>query len=210
MLKIQCVGKMRSGKDTVWEILNNYLPCGVPRISYADTVKSISTEILTSAIDTVQKLYSRVSPDITLPEIPRDLLKDKSLTREFLVRFSTDIIRHYDPDFWWRITEKIHADTIAGGNFVITDCRFPNEIRDDTLIVNILATPETLWSRYCESTPNPSRKEWEKLLAHESEQLSNNIQLYVPKDRLLTITNNHSMDCFRMKLIESLKQRGLL
>jgi len=109
MKKIICISaKAEGGKDTVANILKSKLSdCGerVIILHYADVLKFYC-----------QKYFGW------------DGVKD-DYGRSLLQRIGTDIVREKDPDFWVKEVDnfiRIFSDLFD--YFIISDCRFPNEI----------------------------------------------------------------------------------
>lgn len=127
-------GRMRSGKDTVAEIIAELHPT-VQRIAFADKLKDsicalfgINREMLELLKLGDNKLV--LDPDPTLGDDDYDYLMDEfpQLTfRQFTQRFGTEAHREIFADTFW-IDQVFSGLDHEGRIVVITDMRFPNEL----------------------------------------------------------------------------------
>ncbi len=88
--------------------------------------------------------------------------KEELTGRDFLQRLGTECVRYADEDFWVRLTAK-RISEIENDLFLVTDCRFENEIKFLLNDENIDAT-----FYYC----NYKNIETVDGYVHESEQLA--------------------------------------
>lgn len=132
-------GDPGSGKDTVGEYLVKQY--GFTRLAFADKLK-VMCEALDPIVDVKVSCQDRVvegeSPSthytetlfMRLVEVVSRLGWDEAKkaypeVRRTQQRLATEVIRdHVDPDFWVKVVEN---QFLVGGNYVITDLRFPNE-----------------------------------------------------------------------------------
>lgn len=122
-LNIAIIGPMGVGKTTTAELLVSYR--NYKRLSFADAVKDDVVELLNHAIETKGSVLGQ-----TLPTISRGTIEKykNEVFRPFLQWYGTDFWRKYMgvEDFWLRrLDEKMQQNPDA--QFVIDDCRFPNE-----------------------------------------------------------------------------------
>jgi len=134
---------MGVGKTTTAELLVSYR--NYKRLSFADDVKDDVVELLNYATRTRGNAL-----DLTLPAITRGTIEKykNEIFRPFLQWYGTDFWRTFMgvEDFWLRrLDEKMQQN--PGIQFVIDDCRFPNEaefLRErDFIIVKIERTFES-------------------------------------------------------------------
>ena len=106
--------KARSGKDTVADyLIENY---GFKRLAFADALKEgcrhifeLNDEQLYGELKEVEDDYWGVTPRYILQKVGTECMRDG-----------------YSEDIWVKaVGKKIHSDKTS--NWVITDCRFPNE-----------------------------------------------------------------------------------
>jgi hypothetical protein len=115
---IVLTGPKRCGKDTWAKYLVDF--CGYKKLAFADTLR-----------ETVSMLY-----DIPLSEFQDDDLKEKhhanlprdDSRREALKQIGTEGLRNYDPDIWVNCAKR-KLERYDDENIVITDARFPNEMK---------------------------------------------------------------------------------
>lgn len=112
------VGPARSGKDEVAKILVNHLR--YERLAFADAIRGVAEDLNPFIEDT-----GMVLRDILGNETWEEAKNRYPDVRAFLQRLGV-AIRVYDPEFWVRVvTEQVYP----GNNYVVTDVRFPNEIK---------------------------------------------------------------------------------
>jgi len=130
MKVIAFVGKLRSGKDTAFNLLKKKYPNKVFRFSFADEMKKEAGNAL----------------GFTEEEFKKILEKDKELFRPYLQWYGTDYSQIYKKDRYVWVNKldnilretKLPEESIA----IITDVRFKHELellqkKYDTLVVRI-------------------------------------------------------------------------
>lgn len=116
-------GYARSGKDTIGSILVEDF--GFRQVSFAAPLKE-AVYRLDPWIPTGKPVPERLQAIVD--EIGWDEAKERhSEVRGLLQRMGTEVGRDlFDSNFWVNLTMKDIKE--EGGNVVITDCRFPNEV----------------------------------------------------------------------------------
>lgn len=117
-------GDPGAGKDTVGQYLVEQY--GFTRLAFADKLK-----VMCEALDPIVAIPTDTDPRwFRLAEIVAklgwDLAKKRyPEVRRTQQRLATEVIRaHVDPQFW---VKAVEAQMLPGGDYVITDLRFPNE-----------------------------------------------------------------------------------
>ena len=180
---------MRAGKDSFYEIVKE-AGYDVERIAFADSLKIISQETMVAACETLK--------------IPQEDFMNKDLMRGFWIKFGTGIMRKRLPDIWRDITFSIHKQRIESGNWIITDCRFMNELRDDATIVLIECDKQVLWERYKRDFPRIEYKQWLEYYNSQPEQLPEIIK--EKHKKIVAIENNLCYNSFRRKVLDLVKE----
>lgn len=124
MTIIALSGHARSGKDTVGQILvDDY---GFRRMSFAQAIKNVAAEINPLLINGSGGFTSLAACFTVFQDW--ELVKDRvPAAREFLQKLGVAVRDQVGPDVWLdAVARQIDAD--PGGRYVITDCRFPNEV----------------------------------------------------------------------------------
>lgn len=131
---IGLIGYAGSGKDTAADaIAFGYNPGGAPyrKIGFADELKAECTTRLRRTILTVahrlDSHYTRMQDN----EVIALLLQLKpDWFRALLQEYGTEVRRADDEDYWVRmVSTRLRLTPIRERNFVISDVRFPNEVR---------------------------------------------------------------------------------
>ena len=113
---IGLAGQAGSGKDTVADIICGEL--GYRRLAFADPIKLAAIELF----------------GLTNYQISTRALKEQPVPywglspRQIMQRLGTEVGRSIHPDVWTRYAARRMATQRASG-WVITDCRFDNELR---------------------------------------------------------------------------------
>lgn len=198
------LGNIGSGKDTVAEMLiQDY---GFYRVSFAGTLKDACASIFSWDRDALEGIDSesrkwRESIDTWWAE----RLGIPHLTpRWVLQNIGTDVMRtHFHPDIWIASAEKKMHD--VGGNIVISDVRFPNEIisihnQTGGCIWRVIRGESPSWWNLAISASSNSdhsvqaQKELERLGVHRSEwEWASNTPDHI-------IQNNGTLDDLREKV----------
>jgi hypothetical protein len=117
MVIVGCGYKKRVGKDTFCELVRKLYPHReIKRLAFADALKNEVYERLLKPLDLEQSILD----DPKVKDTIRPLMQGwGSLRREF-----------FHPDYWIQIVfDKIKSDSNNEDSiYIITDCRFPNEI----------------------------------------------------------------------------------
>lgn len=112
---VAIVGSRGVGKDTVGKILVE--KHGFTRIAFADKVKEIAMDLYGLALAQVHgTIEQKETVDPRWGLTPRFILQ----------RLGTDVARNVHPETWIRYVMRQIASR-PDHNYVITDCRFPNE-----------------------------------------------------------------------------------
>lgn len=130
-------GRLKSGKDTTFEIIKTHCP-GAERVSFAEPLKESAAQALGISRDTLETLKaheeihmefpSGMVMSSTLPSaVKADLSHWKMNMRVFLQRYGTEAHREVFGDSFW-VDQALpldldHSDRLI----VVTDMRFPNE-----------------------------------------------------------------------------------
>ena len=121
-------GFQSSGKDTIADLLIKQY--GFKKLSFAGALKDVVSIIFGWPRDKLEGLTKedrewRERVDYWWAKT----LKMPELTPRYVLQyFGTDLFRnHWHPDIWVKVVENQLAN-LDSGNFVITDCRFENEI----------------------------------------------------------------------------------
>lgn len=115
---IGLTGKARSGKDTVADyMVTNY---GVSKVGFADELK---VKVMEDFNLSWEQIYGNDKEKI--------VMKYLKTPREILQHMGTEAYRAMYDDFW---VEKLYNKLVSGkvktsGGIVITDVRFPNEVK---------------------------------------------------------------------------------
>jgi hypothetical protein len=124
---IGLVGFKGSGKDTASQPL---LDLGHQKTSFAGIIKDCCSVIFGWDRDMLEGLTdeSRIKREETDLWWAEKLKRPGFSPRRAFTSFGTDVIRqHFDENIWVMAVERQILNT--GGDWVITDCRFPNEIK---------------------------------------------------------------------------------
>ncbi len=128
MTIIALSGHARSGKDTVGQILvDDY---GFRRLSFAQAIKNVAAEmnpVLRTKAPSGEPWFRNLAA-LFAGEQDWEAVKDQHpAAREFLQKLGVAVRDQVGPDVWLdAVARQIDAD--PGGRYVITDCRFPNEV----------------------------------------------------------------------------------
>ena len=128
-------GKAGSGKDTVADFFKSEY--GYESAAFADHLKAVTS--LAFGLDEKyfhdQELKTKVVPMFGITP------------REMIQKVGTECFRKiFDDDFWVKHVDMLYRDSLDSGfNFVVTDCRFENEvmwIRNNGGIVINVSNPQ--------------------------------------------------------------------
>ena len=113
------IGKAGAGKDTVGDYLcANY---GFKRVAFADPLKE---GVKAMFMLTDEQAYDRVER-----EKPLELFPEWS-PRKLYQYFGTELLRqNFDDDIWIKLLKK-SVENIDSDRVIITDMRFPNELKE--------------------------------------------------------------------------------
>lgn len=115
MKLIGLTGQPRSGKDTFAKHLVEHH--GYVHRAFATPLKAAAAILLGRPVGEMSG-ENGFDREAILPEWGFS-------TREFLQKFGTEVMRdNFGQDFW---IKRMRGSLRPGGNYVITDCRFPNE-----------------------------------------------------------------------------------
>lgn len=163
MVIIGICGFQGSGKDTI----GNYLisKYNFVRYSFATEVKDVLSCLFKWDREMLEGLTEETRAQRNIvDEWWSDALAIPNLTpRMMMQRIGTDLFReHFNDNIWVKITEKKIIDN-SDKNIVITDCRFPNEIkmiRDcGGIIIHVYRTLPTWFQDFKENKINEEYKE---------------------------------------------------
>lgn len=104
-----------AGKDTIGNILVQHR--GFKRLAFADPLKQIASQMFDVPLEW---FYDRVKKFEPIP------YWDGLTPTQIAVKLGTEVGRHLHPDVWVRKILNMIGDE-PGHDYVITDCRFPNE-----------------------------------------------------------------------------------
>lgn len=140
MTIVGITGRKGHGKDTFAGIVQKFNPNFI-NISFAAPVKKLCRDIFKLSIEQTDSTNCKdllLAAPIALDDYINDMkiatglpIEPKKLiaktSRQVLQFFGTDYVRTIAPNFW---VDRL-KDTVlrAPGNYLITDCRFPNEAR---------------------------------------------------------------------------------
>jgi dephospho-CoA kinase len=140
------IGRMGAGKDTVASMLEGRKP-----VAFASELKRLATTLRSEG---AEKTYAYAKT--LFDEEPEDLLvalhtfakttKDSVKDRRLLQSLGTDYCRKHDPNIWIKALKRRME---PNENYVITDCRFPNEFNafPDFVSVHLVCDDENRHSR---------------------------------------------------------------
>jgi hypothetical protein len=113
------IGKAGAGKDTVGDYLcDNY---GFKRVAFADPLKK--------GVKAIFDLTDKQAYDRVEREKPLEYFPDWS-PRKLFQYFGTELLRdNFDDDIWIKLFRKAVAN-IDSDRVIITDMRFPNELKE--------------------------------------------------------------------------------
>ena len=127
-------GSKGSGKDTVGQYLVEEY--GFTRLSFADKLKQSAAALFDITVemweewkndDSMKVAVYKAGDDIWFPTPEGPQIMQS--VRYFLQRYGTESHRNvFGDDFWVDALFKSY-DPTDGGNYVVTDARFPNELR---------------------------------------------------------------------------------
>jgi len=127
-------GSKGSGKDTVGQYLvEDY---GFTRISFADKLKQSAAALFDIPVDLWDELKNDETVKISLYRADsggwfpkQEDIQIMQSARYFLQRYGTESHRNIFGDDFWVDALFRDYDPTDGGNYVVTDARFPNELR---------------------------------------------------------------------------------
>jgi hypothetical protein len=128
-------GRLKSGKDTTFEIIRDLYP-DAERISFAEKLKVSAENLLKFDRETLDFLKNDEQVFLTLMQegssaAPRGFIalpELKMTMREFLQRYGTESHREvFGTDFWVDMALPLDTDH-SNRILVVTDMRFPNEV----------------------------------------------------------------------------------
>jgi predicted AAA+ superfamily ATPase len=140
-------GKIKTGKDTLADLIEAEIGHNFIRVCFADYIKQTAANMLN--VD-ISLMYDQGFKESEMPpEWSRWVYKSTGKIvdtskrfdpenlgaelrpmkyREFLQDFGTELRKHLHPDIWVNTFFKsIELDLAQGKHIVIPDCRFPNE-----------------------------------------------------------------------------------
>jgi hypothetical protein len=124
-------GRKQSGKDTA---AKEFIKRGYCKIAFAKVLKEMSATIVSKLLGKKIKAKDFEKSEFKNARIDSNLFPNiKGIrNRAFLQLFGTEFMRkHIHPDIWVYLTVHAIEKAWVKGNrtkFVITDCRYPNEI----------------------------------------------------------------------------------
>lgn len=113
---ILAVGRIGAGKDVLGELLVK--EAGFTHLAYADPLKEMAA---TLGGFPARWCYTRAGKESPVPMAPH------LTVGQMLQVLGTEVGRSVSPDIWVKHAIQKIA-TMPGNKFVITDCRFPNEV----------------------------------------------------------------------------------
>jgi len=144
---IGLVGFKGSGKDTASQPL---LELEYQKTSFAGVLKDCCAAIFGWDRDMLEGLTneSRLKREETDLWWAEKLKRPGFSPRRAFTSFGTDVVRtHFDTNIWVMAVERQILNT--GGDWVITDCRFPNEIQMikdlGGTVIRVKRGPEPVW-----------------------------------------------------------------
>ena len=152
---IGLAGLAGSGKDTVADIICGEL--GYRRLAFADPIKLAAIELF----------------GLTHYQISTRALKEQPVPywglspREIMQRLGTEVCRLIHPDTWTRYAKR-RICTQAANGWVITDCRFDNEL------VMVRELGGQVWWIDRETTPVSGHASESSIAAHDCDLVIDN------------------------------------
>jgi hypothetical protein len=167
MKVIGFVGFKGSGKDTT---AIPYIEQGYQKTSFAGVLKDVCAAIfgwdrqMLEGTDAESRLW-REETDLWWAE---KLKRPGFSPRRAFQQMGTDVIRqNFDDSIWIHAVERQMSQT--GGDWVITDCRFPNElklIKDmGGTIIRVKRGPEPEWYDYAKVTNDKDNQSYDSYQA---------------------------------------------
>ncbi len=199
------IGRLRSGKDSFFDIANEKFPGKWQRRAFADKLKEMVHKISYLYFDLFnknEKEHWRLAANIE--EFNR-LITDKNTMRHIYQQMGTEICREiFGEDCWYNaLTRTFRKDE----NYIVTDCRFHNEwdglVDDfDFQPVLIFSSVENLWERHLTKFPDADFNNFTISLTHKSEGLFPYVWEKRAEYRLPVIHNNGTFQEFKEKVID--------
>lgn len=123
-------GKKGYGKDTLCSFIQKNSRQSFVRVAYADTLKEMTALFVQQILQL--DVPKEVFFDAKLKEEPITIpFVEKQITPRYLLQvFGTEFIRDkFDTNYWVKVAWNKIISKYPSDNIIITDCRFPNEIK---------------------------------------------------------------------------------
>jgi hypothetical protein len=144
-------GTIGSGKDTFSQV---FIDAGFHRISFAETLKDAVSAIFGWDREMLEGSTEESRRIREMPDPFWSAKMERPITpRWVLQNFGTDICRRYFHDNIWVFSAENKIRNIDTDKVIITDCRFPNEIKmireNNGIIVEVQRNlPDWYWDAY--------------------------------------------------------------
>lgn len=144
-------GTIGSGKDTFSQV---FIDAGFHRVSFAETLKDAVSAIFGWDREMLEGSTEESRKIREMPDPYWSAKMDRPVTpRWVLQNFGTDVCRRYFHDNIWVFSAENKIRNIDTDKVIITDCRFPNEIKmireNNGIIVEVQRNlPEWYWDAY--------------------------------------------------------------
>lgn len=144
-------GTIGSGKDTFSQV---FIDAGFHRVSFAETLKDAVSAIFGWDREMLEGSTPESRKIREMPDPYWSAKMDRPVTpRWVLQNFGTDVCRRYFHDNIWVFSAENKIRNIDTDKVIITDCRFPNEIKmireNNGIIVEVQRNlPDWYWDAY--------------------------------------------------------------
>ncbi|EBS4516797.1 hypothetical protein DQT32_05215 [Salmonella enterica subsp. enterica serovar Braenderup] len=144
-------GTIGSGKDTFSQV---FIDAGFHRVSFAETLKDAVSAIFGWDREMLEGSTEESRKIREMPDPYWSAKMDRPVTpRWVLQNFGTDVCRRYFHDNIWVFSAENKIRNIDTDKVIITDCRFPNEIKmireNNGIIVEVQRNlPDWYWDAY--------------------------------------------------------------
>lgn len=144
-------GTIGSGKDTFSQV---FIDAGFHRVSFAETLKDAVSAIFGWDREMLEGSTEESRKIREMPDPYWSAKMDRPVTpRWVLQNFGTDVCRKYFHDNIWVFSAENKIRNIDTDKVIITDCRFPNEIKmireNNGIIVEVQRNlPDWYWDAY--------------------------------------------------------------
>lgn len=184
-------GTIGSGKDTFSQV---FIDAGFHRVSFAETLKDAVSVIFGWDREMLEGSTEESRKIREMPDPYWSAKMDRPVTpRWVLQNFGTDVCRRYFHDNIWVFSAENKIRNIDTDKVIITDCRFPNEIKmireNNGIIIEVQRNlPDWYWDAYAYNLKT------EKMLNGYPLDAEMDDMFGITKDRPESMKNIHSSE----------------